>query len=70
MLEADGHATVFVNGAEVGKSKGRRKPFEVDISDAVKPGVNSLAVRVDHSVITALFLGGIIRPIYLIEKGQ
>ena len=46
----------------------RRVPFEVDITGAVKPGENVIAVRVDHTKITELFLGGIIRPVVLIER--
>jgi hypothetical protein len=71
--EVDGQAvTVFINGSEVaalGKDA-RRKPFEVDITNAVKPGENMVAIRVDHTRITELSLGGIIRPILLIEKAQ
>ena len=66
--EVDGHATVYVNGKEVGRSARKRTPFEVDISAAAKTGRNVLAVRVDHSSITELFLGGIVRPVLLIEK--
>ena len=36
--------------------------FEVDLTAAVKPGRNVVAVRVDHTEITELNLGGIIRP--------
>jgi hypothetical protein len=45
-----------------------RTPFEVDVSEAVRPGRNVVALRVDHSKITELFLGGILRPVLLIEK--
>lgn len=45
-----------------------RVPFELDISDAVKPGTNSLVVKVDHTQITELSLGGIIRPVLLLHK--
>jgi len=45
-----------------------RLPFEVDVSDAVHPGENVLALRIDHSAITELSLGGILRPVLLIEK--
>ena len=45
-----------------------RTPFEVDISEAARPGRNVVALRVDHSKITELFLGGILRPVLLIEK--
>ena len=47
-----------------------RAPFEVDISEAVRPGRNVVALRVDHSKITELFLGGILRPVLLIEKAE
>ncbi len=71
--EVDGQAvTVYINGTEVASlgKEARRKPFEADITDAVKPGENSIAVRVDHRRITELALGGIIRPILLIEKPE
>lgn len=38
------------------------------VTDAVKPGVNVVSVRCDHSSITELFLGGIIRPVLLIDR--
>jgi len=66
--EVDGDATVYVNGSEVGRSERKRSPFYVDITAAARPGRNVVAVRVDHSRITELFLGGIIRPVLLIEK--
>ncbi|MCS7252683.1 MAG: DUF4838 domain-containing protein [Armatimonadetes bacterium] len=64
--EVDGTATVYLNGHQIGEQKERRVPFEVDITDGAKAGDNLLAVRVDHSRITELFLGGIIRPVLLI----
>ena len=45
-----------------------RAPFEVDVTAAMKQGANTVAVRVDHSQITDLSLGGIIRPVLLIAK--
>jgi hypothetical protein len=42
----------------------------VDVSQAVQAGRNVAAVRVDHRRISELFLGGIIRPVVLIEKRQ
>ncbi len=64
--EVDGTATVYLNGRQVGEHKERRTPFEVEITDAARAGENLLAVRVDHSRITELFLGGIVRPVLLI----
>jgi hypothetical protein len=45
-----------------------RVPFEVDISSTTRPGENVLAVRVDHTKITELSLGGILRPVLLVQK--
>ncbi|MFP4055430.1 MAG: DUF4838 domain-containing protein [Candidatus Brocadiia bacterium] len=67
--EIDGTPTVYVNGTEVGTGK-RRKPFQVDIGEAAREGENVVAVRVDHRRITELFLGGIIRPVLLIQRGE
>ncbi len=69
--EVDGQSVaVYLNGKEVVSlgSEARRKPFEVDITGAAVPGQNTLSLRIDHSRITELFLGGIVRPILLIEK--
>ena len=66
--EVDGDATVYVNGKPVGSSEKKRVPFQVDVSGAVTLGENVVAVRVDHSQITELFLGGIVRPVFLIEN--
>jgi hypothetical protein len=47
-----------------------RAPFEVDVTDAVHAGENVVALRADHSTITDLALGGILRPVLLIEKPE
>ena len=47
-----------------------RTPFEVDVSAAIKSGENTIAVRVDHSQITDLSLGGILRPVLLVAKPE
>jgi len=65
--EVDGNSIVYVNGRETEAGK-RRAPFAIDITDVAKPGENVVAVRVDHSRISELFLGGIIRPVLLIER--
>jgi hypothetical protein len=46
----------------------KRAAFAVDVSGAWKPGKNTIAVRCDHSGITELALGGIIRPVYLVDR--
>jgi len=71
--EVDGHAvTVYVNGVEAAslEREARRKPFEIDVTDSVRSGSNTVAIKVDHRRITELFLGGIIRPILLIQKPE
>jgi hypothetical protein len=45
----------------------RRAPFRVALGDSVKPGANVVAVRCDNRKISELFLGGIIRPVLLVE---
>jgi hypothetical protein len=47
----------------------RRLPFEADVTASAKPGENTIALRVDNRTITELFLGGILRPVLLVEKG-
>ena len=68
-LEIDGTATAFLNGTEIGHSDKKRTPFTLP-APALRPGQNTIAVRVDHTAISELFLGGIIRPIYLIDQAQ
>jgi hypothetical protein len=67
--EVDGNPIVYVNGKETEVGK-KRAPFEIDITKVARPGENFVAVRCDHSKITELFLGGIIRPVLLIERPQ
>lgn len=66
-FENDGLSTVYLNGEEAGMGEKRRAAFSVD-GTLLKPGTNSIALRLDHSKITELDLGGIIRPVYLIER--
>jgi hypothetical protein len=42
----------------------------VDVTETVQPGRNVVAVRVDHTKISELNLGGLIRPVYLIERAE
>lgn len=45
-----------------------RSPFQADLTGAIRPGDNVLAVRVDHRKITELSLGGILRPVVLLAR--
>ncbi|MEV0385886.1 glycoside hydrolase family 2 TIM barrel-domain containing protein [Nonomuraea sp. NPDC050643] len=44
----DSCGTVWLNGELLGHSKGSRLPFEFDVTEALRPGVNLLAVRVQR----------------------
>jgi beta-galactosidase/evolved beta-galactosidase subunit alpha len=64
---------VYVNGRQVGFSKGSRLPSEFDITRLVKAGVNTLAVRViqwsDGSYMEdqdMWWMSGIFRDVYLL----
>ena len=66
---------VWVNGREIGFSKGSRLPAEFDITSAVKSGVNLVAVRVyrfsDGSYLEdqdMWRLSGIFRDVYLLGR--
>jgi len=67
-------AQVFVNGKAVGEHLGGYTGFSFDITDAVKPGDNVIAVRVNNLWNPRLapragehvFSGGIYRDVYLV----
>lgn len=68
---------VYLNGKEVGFSKGSRLPAEFDVSDLIEQGENLLAVKVfTYSDATylenqdMLLASGIFRDVYLIESGK
>ena len=76
-LEFDGVfqvAEVFVNGKRIGEHKGGYTGFNLDITDAVKPGDNVVAVRVNNIWDPRLapragehtFSGGIYRDVWLV----
>lgn len=76
-LEFDGVfqvAEVFVNGKRIGEHKGGYTGFNLDITDAVKPGDNVVAVRVNNIWNPQLapragehtFSGGIYRDAWLV----
>ncbi len=71
----DCYFTVWVNGHEVGLSKGSRLPSEFDISQFVQAGENLIAVRVvqwaDSSYLEdqdMWWLSGIFRDVYLLFR--
>jgi hypothetical protein len=80
-VQFDGAATaadVYLNGKLVGRHEGGHAAFRFDLTDAIIPGRNLLAVRVDNSptrVIAPLagdftIFGGLYRPVSLIETDE
>ncbi|MEP7005063.1 MAG: glycoside hydrolase family 2 TIM barrel-domain containing protein [Sphingomonas bacterium] len=69
-------ARIYVNGVEVGRHSGGYTGFPVDISGAVRPGQNLIAVRVnnDWSATVApragehVFSGGLYRDVWLVNS--
>jgi hypothetical protein len=67
-------ARVYVNGVEVGHHRGGYTGFPVDISKAVRPGQNLIAVRVNNDWQATLapragehvFSGGLYRDVWLV----
>ena len=79
-LEFDGafqDAEIFVNGGRIGEHKGGYTGFSFDITDAVKPGDNLVAVRLNNNWNPQLapragehvFSGGIYRDVRLVVAG-
>ncbi|MCK9792844.1 DUF4981 domain-containing protein [Isoptericola sp. 4D.3] len=67
--------TVWVNGVEVGSASGSRLAHEYDVTDAVRPGANTVAVRVvQWSAASYLedqdqwWLPGIFRDVTLLHR--
>ncbi len=67
-------AEIFVNSKKVGAHKGGYTGFSIDVTDAVKPGDNIIAVRLNNLWNPRLapragehvFSGGIYRDVYLV----
>ncbi len=71
----DSWFAVHVDGVQVATSCGSRLPTEIDITDAVRPGSNLLAVRVHQwSAMTYVedqdqwWMSGIFRPVRLLHQ--
>ena len=65
----DGHATVYLNGREIGMHDGNTEvgwnaPFHFDVSEGVRAGANDLALR----VFASSQLGGPYRPISVVVR--
>ena len=59
-------AKVWVNGKQIGISHGASfYPFEMDATDAVKPGENVITICVSNERVNELGTGGIVAPVIL-----
>jgi beta-galactosidase len=71
-------ADVYVNGKHLARHEGGFARFRVDATDALRPGVNLIAVRTDNSSLPQVaprggdftIFGGLYRPASLIETGN
>ncbi len=63
---ADESAKVWLNGQVIGISHGAAfYPFELDATEAIKPGQNVIAVCVSNQRVNELGTGGIVAPVLL-----
>ena len=72
-------ADVYVNGVRAGGHVGGYLPFEVDISNVIQTGTNTILVRVDNGIDRQLIpsqssdfvlYGGLTRDVFLITRPQ
>jgi len=61
------NADIWVNGQRAGHHAYGYTPFTLDVSDKVKPGLNTISVRVDNQQPSSRWYSGsgILRPVYL-----
>ncbi len=70
-------ADVYLNGKKLGQHRGGFTAFTFEITDAIKPGTNLLAVRVDNTNFEDIaplsgdftVFGGLYRPVHLLKTG-
>jgi hypothetical protein len=66
----DDFAEVYVNGQQVGESKGFARPFEIPVGKVLHYGdTNLIAVRCLSEGLAELGTGGILRPVMLYVAG-
>jgi hypothetical protein len=70
-VKADRRVTLYVNGKQVNaEAKEAFSGGTIDVGGLLRPGEdNQITVRVLHPEAAELYLGGLVGPIYLLEKG-
>ncbi len=71
-FKADRKVTVYINGKQVNAQEVEAfNGATVDVTGFLQPGAdNQITVLVRHIPLPEMFLGGIVMPVYLLEKGQ
>jgi len=69
-LTADNTFTLYVNGEEVGTGNEWSRPYRVDITKAIRPGANALAVKAVNTTTSLNPAGLIGRYVVEFEKGE
>ena len=70
--KADRKVTLYINGRQVNAEEMEAfRGATIDVTGFLTPGAeNQITVRVGHIAGTELFLGGLVAPVYLIEKAN
>ena len=67
----DEKCKVWLNGKPIGVSPGSAfSPFEMDATDAVKPGKNMLVFEVNNEVVNELGTGGLLSPVLIYREKE
>lgn len=65
----DEKVRVWLNGSRmVGEEVGAMRPFDIDVTGALRPGTNVLAVEVTNERLNELGTGGITAPVFVWAK--
>jgi hypothetical protein len=70
--KADRKVTVYINGKQVNAEEAEAfRGVGIDISGHLKPGQeNQITVMVRHIPLPEMYLGGLVGPVYLLEKAK
>ncbi len=71
-FKADRKVVLYINGKQVNKEEVEAfRGAAIDVTGFLKPGeANQITVMVRHIPLPEMYLGGLVMPVYLLEKGQ